>query len=375
MEAARRTMDRLRLTGLIALALAAVSAGSVAHAQYRLEFGYCERLQAQYQAAVQRAGGAGITTQKMVQIDGLSRQLAEAQTAAQRLGCNGGFLFFQPRRSPQCPTVMANVNRLSRQLSQLRGGNGFFFLGSSPEADVARLRDALDGNGCGIPGLGGTRTLCVRLCDGYYFPVETSASSDRFDVDATFCQSMYTADGLAQLFVQSGDDDVADATSLSGERYGDQSYAFAYRQSYAPSCVAQLHAGMTALARRYFAQLPALRHRVATGLHSPVPLPQLRRPASEDPETLANAAGNFIVKPVNPAVATADTPAKAVRMVGPAYYADMFDLSKARKQASLRPSLSIITPAAASEAPRVEPAVDEPADEPAIVPADGAAPN
>jgi hypothetical protein len=132
---------------------------------------------------------------------------------------------------------------------------------------------------------------------------------------------------------------------------------------------------MTALARRYFAQLPALRHRVATGPHSPLPLPQLRRPASEDPETLANVAGNFIVKLVNPAVAFADTPAKAVRMVGPAYYADMFDLSKARKQASLRPSLSIITPAAASEAPRVEPAVDEPADEPAIVPADGAAPN
>ncbi len=37
-------------------------------------------------------------------------------------------------------------------------------------------------------------------------------------------------------------------------------------------------------------------------------------------------------------------------MVGPAYYADMFDLSKARrKQESLRPSFAIVGPAAASE--------------------------
>jgi hypothetical protein len=354
MEATRRTMDRFRLTGLFAVAVATILAtGPAARAQYRLEFGYCDSLQAQYLAAVQRAGDAGMTGQTMVQIDALSRQLAQAQGAARRYGCTGGFLFFQPRRSPQCPVIMADVNRLSRQLGQLRGGNDFFFFGASPAAEVARLRDALGRNGCGVPVAGGTRTLCVRLCDGYYFPIEYDASSSRFDTDAAVCQSLYAEGGQAELFVQANDDDVANATSLAGGRYGDQPYAFLYRQDFAPACVAELHAGMTALARRYFALLPPQRQRrVAAAPYSPLPLPQLRRPLSEDPETLANAAGRFTVKPVAPAVALGGTPAKPVRMVGPAYYADMFDLSKARKkQASLRPSLSIVTPAAASETP------------------------
>lgn len=360
-------MDRFRLSRLAALALAAlVAAGPAAHAQYRLEFGYCDSLQGQYLAAVERAGNAGATGRNLVQIDALSRRLAQAQRAAQRYGCTGGFLFFQPRRSPQCPAIMADVNRLSRQLSQLRG-NDFYFFGASPEAEVARLRDALDRNGCGVPMAGGTRTLCVRLCDGYYFPIEYSAPNSRFDTDAAVCQSHYAEGGQAELFVQANDDDVANATSLAGQRYGDQPYAFLYRQTFAPACVAELHAGMTALARRYFALLtPRRMSNIAGPLRRQPPLPQLRRPASEDPETLANAAGRFTVRPVAPAVALADAPAKSVRMVGPAYYADMFDLSKARqKQASMRRSLSIVTPAAAEETPDAEPAVARPTDAPA----------
>ena len=351
-----RQMDRLRLIGLIAAGLAAlVVAEPAAHAQYRLEFSYCDRLQAQYLGALKQAGSAGMTGQQMVQMDQISGQLAQAQQAAQRYGCTGGFLFFGPRPSPQCPAIMAQVNRLSRQLSQLRGNNFDLFFGTSPQAEVARLRDALATNGCGVPVAGGTRTLCVRVCDGYYFPIEFNAASSRFDTDAAACQSMYAQDGQAELFVQANGDDVADATSLSGQRYGDQPYAFAYRQDYAPACVAQLHAGMSALASALFrpASAPPQDCRgPAQARAEPADTPALL----EDPETLANAAGRFTVKPVAPAVAVADapadTPAKQVRMVGPAYYADMFDMSKERKkQELLRPSLSIIGPAAAAEAP------------------------
>jgi hypothetical protein len=348
-------MDRLRLTGLIAATFAAlVATGPVAEAQYRLEFNYCDRLQAQYLGALRQAGNAGMTGRQMVQMDQIGRQLAQAQQAAQRYGCNGGgFLFFGPRPSPQCPAILAQVNRLSRQLAQMRGNNDFFFFGSSPQAEAARLRDALTNNGCDIPTAGGTRTLCVRTCDGYYFPIEFNASSSRFETDAAACQSMYAADGQAELFVQANSDDVANASSLAtGQRYGDQPYAFAYRQAYAPACAAQLHVGLSALKQRYLSLLPP-RRKVALAPRKPLPIPQLRRPFTEDPETLANAAGHFTVKPVAPAVAVAvaDAPAKSVRMVGPSYYADMFDLSKERrKQEALRPSFSIIGPAAAAEA-------------------------
>ena len=348
-------MDRLRLIGLIAAGVAAlVVAEPAARAQYRLEFSYCDRLQAQYLGVLKQAGNTGMTGQQMVQMDKISGQLAQAQQAAQRYHCTGGFLFFGPRPSPQCPAIMGQVNRLSRQLGQLRGNTFDLFFGNSPQAEAARLRDELATNGCAVPVAGGTRTLCVRVCDGYYFPIEFNAASSRFDTDAAACQSMYAEDGQAELFVQANGDDVADATSLSGQRYGDEPYAFAYRQDYAPACVTQLHAGMSALARRYFALLPP-RRKIAAAPRKPVPAPQIRRPYLEDPETLANAAGRFTVKPVAPVVAVADAPAdtsaKPVRMVGPAYYADMFDMSKVRqKQESLRPSLSIIGPAAAAEA-------------------------
>ena len=363
MEATRRKMDRLRLIGLIAVGLAAlVATEPAARAQYRLEFNYCDRLQAQYRGALQQAGNAGVTGQQMVRIDQLSQQLAQAQLAARQYGCTGGFLFFGPTPSRQCPAIMGQVNRLSAQLRQLRG-NDFYFFGTSPEAEVARLRDALTRNGCDVPVAGGTRTLCVRLCDGYYFPIEFDAASSRFSTDAAACQSMYAQDGQAELFVQANSDDVANATSLSGQRYGDQPYAFAYRQDYTPACVAQLHTGLSALAARYTALLPPPAKVASVVPRTPMPIPQPRRPFSQDPETLANAAGHFTVKPVRPgALALAAAPAKHVRMVGPAYYADMFDLSKVRKQQeSLRPTFSMVTPAAAEEKPAAAQAVAQPA--------------
>ncbi len=360
-------MGRLKRTGLYAAGLAALLAATpVAEAQYRLEFSYCDRLTAQYQGAVERAGNAAMTGRQMVQIDQVRQALAQAQTAAQRYGCyNGGFLgqLFGMRQSPQCPVIMGEVNRLGRQLSQLRGNSGGFF-GSSPEYDVARLRDALIQGGCGVPRAGGTRTLCVRTCDGYYFPIEYSASSSRFETDAAACQSMYAHDGEAELFVQSNSDDVANATSLSGERYGDQSYAFLYRDTYAPACATQLHEGIAALAQRYFSRVPARRNRVASVPARPLPIPRARPPVSEDPETIANLAGGFHIKPVvPPAVAMSEVPAKAVRMVGPAYYADLFDLTKARKAQALRPTLSLVGAAEAAEAPKPAAVTVPPADD------------
>ena len=350
-------MDRRRLIRLFAAGLAALVATGPANAQYRLDFNYCDGLQAQYLSALQRAGDTGTSGRQMAQIGQLTQQLAQVQGAARRYGCTGGFLFFTPRAGPQCPAIMAQVNRLNGQLNQLRGDNGFFFFGSSPADEAARLRDELNNNGCAVPSAGGTRTLCVRLCDGYYFPIEYSASSRRFDIDAAACQSMYTQDGQAELFVQPNSGEVADATSLSSDqRYGDQSYAFLYRQSYAPSCAAQLHDGISALASRYFAKFPPPQL-VAAAPRTPLPVPQLRRPASDDPETLADAAGHFTIKPVSPAptVALGDAPSH-VRMVGPSYYADLFDLTKVRqKQQPLRPSFSIVTPAEASEGPAAAP--------------------
>ncbi len=360
-------MGRVSKSGLILAGFAVLGVmAEAAHAQYRLEFSYCDRLQAQYLGAVERAGGSRTSGRSMVQIDQLSRQLAQAQNAARAYQCTGGFFIFGPRPSPQCPAIMAQVNRLSRQLSQLRGNDNFGFFGSSPQYEADRLRQALAESGCGVPSAGGNRTLCVRTCDGYYFPIEFSASRNRFDTDAAVCQSMYTQDGQAELFVQSNSGEVADAQSLSGRRYGDQPYAFLYRETYAPACVTQLQEGVAALGQRYLSRIPAKRKPAAiASAQAPVPMPLLRLPPSEDPETAVNTAGGFKIEPVapKPAVAMSEAPAKSVRMVGAAYYADLFDLSKARaKQESLRPSFNLVGPAEAAETPAATPVTSTPAD-------------
>ncbi len=357
-------MAALRKIGLFALGVVAFLAAVPAYAQFRMEFSYCDRLQAQYRGALERSGNSrGTSGQRMVQMDRLSRELAQAQVTAQRLQCTGGFFIFGPRPAPQCPGVMAQIQRLSRQLSQLRG-SGFDLFGRDPAYEAAQLRDMLIEGGCGIPNGGGYRTLCVRSCDGYYFPIESSASRSRFETDAQVCQSMYSRDGEAELFIQSNSDDVADATTLSGERYGDQSYAFLYRDTYAPACTSQLHEGIAALKQRYLSRVPLrkLRQAAPSTIVGPVPVPKLRQPASEDPETLANAFGRFEVKPVAPApVAMSAVSAKGVRLVGPAYYADLFDLSKARKEMERRerqaPMFTLVGPASAAE-PTPPPPVD-----------------
>jgi hypothetical protein len=348
--------------GFVAAVVALIAAIPAADAQFRLEFSYCDRLQSQYLGAVERSGGSYLNGRRMVQMDQIGRQLSQAQVAAQRYGCTGGFLFFGPRPSPQCPSIMATVNRLSQQLAQLRGngfGSGGFF--DNPQLEAARLRDMLNQNGCGVPVAGGYRTLCVRTCDGYYFPIESMADSGRFQTDAMVCQSMYASEGQAELFIQANADEVADATSLSGARYGDQPFAFAYRDSYAPACVTQLHDGIDALKQRYFSRVPLKKRgpAIAAIKKKAIPLPEVRPPLAEDPETIANLAGGFTPQPVAPAVAMSEMPGKSIRMVGAAYYADLFDLSKAAKPPS-RPGFSLVGPAAAEEGSNTRTASPEP---------------
>jgi len=82
---------------------------------------------------------------------------------------------------------------------------------------------------------GSYRTLCVRTCDGYYFPISSRASSRRFSRDARRCKAECGAEG--QLFyLPKGSDDVKNMTSLDGHVYGRLPMAFAYRKSLINGC-------------------------------------------------------------------------------------------------------------------------------------------
>jgi len=82
------------------------------------------------------------------------------------------------------------------------------------------------------------RTLCVRLCDGYYFPISFAVTPDRLDRDRNVCASRCGAQG--RLFVhRSMDTSSDDMVDLQGRPYRSLPTAFLYRTDYVPSCKCQ----------------------------------------------------------------------------------------------------------------------------------------
>jgi hypothetical protein len=276
-----------------ALRTAVTAAAMLASGAALAEAPICAPMQAEYTALLREAAPGNTAL--------LAKQLAAAKADAERGNCNR-FLFFGPPKSPACPAIQAAVARLQQQL----GGNGSAFLfGPSPEERKAMVLASLQQNGCSIPSLSTPgRTLCVRTCDGYYFPISNRISPKRVNADAAACQAMYGGKGLATLFVQRGDD-VADARSVDGKRYADQAFAFLYRDTFDASCHAELHNGMAALEAKA----------VASGQDTPV---ADATPVTEEPAQSALQA----ISSVQPAATK-----RPVRFVGDAYYATLFAYS------------------------------------------------
>ncbi len=82
-----------------------------------------------------------------------------------------------------------------------------------------------------IRGTGG-KAVCVRTCDGYYFPLHVRGASLREDGDAV-CQSLCPATET-KMFFNPGE--IENARSPDGEAYSDLANAFRYRKTYDASC-------------------------------------------------------------------------------------------------------------------------------------------
>jgi hypothetical protein len=84
-------------------------------------------------------------------------------------------------------------------------------------------------------GRGTYRTYCVRLCDGYYWPISFSATSDRLPHDDAVCQS--ACDSPARLFVHKMPrGGPATMVSLDGRPYAALKTAFLFRTRYDAQC-------------------------------------------------------------------------------------------------------------------------------------------
>jgi hypothetical protein len=108
------------------------------------------------------------------------------------------------------------------------------------EGEDDEREDYLRLYGDGEPSLATYRTLCVRLCDGYYFPISFATPVERLAADARACESRCGAE--ARLFIHANPGgDVAEMTDFAGEPYTKLPNAFLYRTEYIPSCKCQPH--------------------------------------------------------------------------------------------------------------------------------------
>jgi hypothetical protein len=84
------------------------------------------------------------------------------------------------------------------------------------------------------------RTVCVRLCDGYYWPISYATGSDRLAHDARQCEK--SCPSRARLFLHrnpgQGVDDMAD---LDGRPYRKLPTAYLYRTQYIADCTCRGH--------------------------------------------------------------------------------------------------------------------------------------
>ena len=193
---------------------------------------------------------------------------------SQRLGCQGAGIFSlfsgQPQQciplNNQIQQGRSNLNYYLTESQRLQGNSGeregqrrgvLMALGQNDcgpqyrqfaNAGPGGFFETLFGinpspfpsSSAGVP-LGGTfRTLCVRTCDGYYFPISNSTSSTRFAEDEQACQKLCPASEVALYSHKNPGEDVAQAVSNSGRLYKDMPNAFRYRKEFVATCGCRL---------------------------------------------------------------------------------------------------------------------------------------
>lgn len=84
-------------------------------------------------------------------------------------------------------------------------------------------------------GSGNYTTMCVRMCDGFYFPISHRVQRSRFHRDAEMCRTRCPG-SEARLFYHSSSSDMTSAVDLTGRSYSRLPIAFGHRKKLVAGC-------------------------------------------------------------------------------------------------------------------------------------------
>jgi hypothetical protein len=176
---------------------------------------------------------------ELAPVEARKRLAAGASEQRQPVSAPRPSLSALPERQAFMTPLHATVAGLPKTGISLPGVVSPAFFGSSSRywgRSTRRDRDDDDADEEERPRIADTyRTMCVRLCDGYYFPISFSATRDRLARDAKTCES--SCGGQARLFIyRNPGGEVEDMEDLRGQPYRQLSTAFLYRTEYVPAC-------------------------------------------------------------------------------------------------------------------------------------------
>ena len=157
------------------------------------------------------------------QVDGAKRRLAELEAQRQDVMGSAG-------RSYQDDIIreLARNNCGANYTDQARRSGGVW---QDEEALGTNTWSPQGGNGAAT-----YRTLCVRLCDGYYFPVSFSTLPSHFPQDAEVCTSKCAAPTELYYYPNPGGSVDQSVALKTQDPYTKLKVAFRYRKEFVNGC-------------------------------------------------------------------------------------------------------------------------------------------
>jgi hypothetical protein len=259
---------------LLAGAMLALAVGAAAAQAFD-----CGRLRAQIVGLSRGDSGRAASYQRAA--DRQRVEIDRTVAYSHSIGCDRGqFLFFGSAPPAQCPQINAQIARMSANLQSLqqavaqagggqdvrreltlryntycgqgaqsastqqstRNGHFFDFLfgNNAPEqpADLEPIepeRPVQPQETVPTEARGGPKAVCVRSCDGAFFPVSYTAHRGDLDGLSDLCHALCPNAEVA-VYTYSISRDISTAVAMDGARYSELPNALKFEKSFDPTC-------------------------------------------------------------------------------------------------------------------------------------------
>ncbi|TDH36028.1 DUF2865 domain-containing protein [Pseudohoeflea suaedae] len=340
----------------------------------------CDQLSAQLASLPQGSDLSANYSRYAAAVKKQEAQMKQLRGDLKRYGCSDSIIIFGGQRGEICEKLKSSEARMQDNLHTLENKRDGYRDAKSAPAERRRIEGALQTNGClekpdhsiisvsaeptatstnsiqpviipegstnitildqsgGANGqivverkasrAGNLRTVCVRSCDGYFFPISSSASSADFDRDQRTCQMMCPGTPT-ELFYHSIYGESEDMVSVaSRRRYTEMPNAFRYKNTANPGWNKRCTCNMAAYYKEMQRREALYNRNVGPGSSGgaqpaytawPTPRPD----PNEDPEALADASGDQAPDSISAVAADGTRGSRDgkgnIRVVGPVF--------------------------------------------------------